>query len=76
MFNLSKQVFIVLLNFSSSLAREGDRTKHLSINDKPCMVKPTVIDLNPTYLKYYPSMISLYKCIGSFVTSYLQKYVF
>ena len=30
------------------------------------MVRPTVIDLNPVDLKYYPFMISLDKCIGSF----------
>ena len=41
MFNL----FIVLLSFSSSLAREG--TKCLSLNDESCIVRPTLIDLKP-----------------------------
>ena len=63
MFSLVKQVFIVLLNFSESLAR--DRTKCLFLNDEPCMVRPTLIDLNPVELKYYPFMISLDKYTGS-----------
>ena len=53
-------LFIVLLSFSSSLA-----TKCLFLNDEPCMVRPTLIDLNPVELKYYPFMISLNKCTGS-----------
>ena len=53
MFCLIKQVFIVLLNFS------------LFLNDEPCMVRPTLIDLIPIEPKYYPFMISLDKCTGS-----------
>ena len=60
MFSLIKQVFIVLLSFSSSLA-----TKYVSLIDEPCMVRPALIDLNPFELKYYPFMISLDKCNGS-----------
>ena len=60
MFSLIEQVFIVLLSFSKSLA-----TKCLSLNGEPCMVRPTLIDLNHVELKYYPFMISLYKCNGS-----------
>ena len=72
MFSLIKQVFIILLNFSSSLAR--DRTKCLFLNDEPCIVRSTLIDLNPVELKNYPFMISLDKCTRM---SYLyQKYVF
>ena len=29
------------------------------------MVRPTLIDMNPVELKYYPFMVSLNKCIGS-----------
>ena len=58
MFSPIKQVFIVLLSFSSSLA-----TKCVSLNDEPCIVRPTLIDLNPES-KYYPFMISLDKCNG------------
>ena len=61
-------LFIVLLSFSSSLA-----TKCLFLNDEPCMVRPTLIRLNPVQLKYYPLMISLNKCTGSCM-SYLEKY--
>ena len=65
MFSLIKQVFIVLLSFSESLARVAkvsDRTKCLSSNDEPCIVRPSLIDLNPVELKYYPFMINLDKC--------------
>ena len=53
-------LFIVLLSFSTSLA-----TKGLFLNDKPCSVRPTLIDLIPVKLKYYPFIISLNKCTGS-----------
>ena len=66
MFSLMKQVFIALLSFSSPLARVPKaRAKYLSLNDEPCMVRPTLIDLNPVELKYYPFMISLNKFTGS-----------
>ena len=61
MFSLIKQVFIVLLNFSESLA-----TNCLFLNDEPSMVRPTPTDLNTVELKYYPFMISLDKCTGSY----------
>ena len=56
-------LFIVLLSFVSSLAR--DRKKCLFLNDEPCMVRPTLIDMNPNELKCYPFVISLSKCAGS-----------
>ena len=61
MFSLIKQVFIVLLGFSESLAKQ-----YLFLNDDPCMVRPTLIDVNPVELKCYPFMISLVKCAESF----------
>ena len=60
MFSLIKQVFIVLLSFSVSLA-----TKCMFLNDEPCIVRPTLIDMNPVELKYYPFMISINKSSGS-----------
>ena len=60
MFSYIKQVFIVLLIFNSSLA-----TKYLSLNNEPCMVRPTLTDLDLVELKYYPFMISLDKYTGS-----------
>ena len=63
MFIVIKQLFIVLLSFCSSLA--CDRTKCLSLNDEPCMVRPTLIDLNLVEPKYYSFMICLDKCNGS-----------
>ena len=52
-------MFIVLLNFSDSLA-----TKCLSSNNEPYMVRLT-LDLNLSELKYYPFKTSLDKCNGS-----------
>ena len=60
MFPKIKQEFIVLLGFSESWA-----TKFLSLIDEPCMVRPTLIDLNLIKLKYYSFIISLDKCNGS-----------
>ena len=37
-------------------------TKCLFINDELCMIRPTLIAMNPFELKYYPFMISLNKC--------------
>ena len=58
MFSCIKQVFILLLSFGSSLT-----TKCVSLNDVLC-TRPALIDLNPIELRYYPSMISLDKCIN------------
>ena len=32
------------------------------LNDEPCMVKPTLIEMNLVKLKFYPFMISLNRC--------------
>ena len=61
MFGLIKQVFIAVLNFGGPLA-----TKYVSLNKEPCMIRPTLIDLNPSELKYYQLMVSLDKCSWSF----------
>ena len=63
MFSLIKQVFIVLLCFSGSLA--CDQTKCIFLNDEPCIVRPTLIDLNHVELKYHSFMTSLDKFSGS-----------
>ena len=70
MFSLIKQVFIVLFSFSSSLA-----TKCVSLNDEPYMLRPSLIDLNPFELKYYPFMISLGTCNGSYKVLSSKIYV-
>ena len=57
-------LFIVLLSFSMSLAL--DQTKCLILNDEPCMVGATLINMNPVEFKYYSAMISLNKCTGNF----------
>ena len=60
MLRLIKQVFIALLSFSRPLV-----TKCVSLNNGSCMIRPTLIDLNPIDLKYYPCMISSDKFNGS-----------
>ena len=61
-------LFILLLSFSEFLAREAnvsDQTKCLLLNDEPRMVRPTLINMNPVELEYYPFATSLNKCSGS-----------
>ena len=41
-------------------------TKCMSLNNEPCMIRPTLIDLNPVELNYYSFMISLDECNGSY----------
>ena len=60
MSRLIKQFFIALLSFSKSLA-----TKFVSLNNKPCMIRPFLVDVSPAELNYYPFMVSLGKCSGS-----------
>ena len=36
----------------------------MSLNNETCMIMPTVIDLNPVELNYYPFKISIDKCNG------------
>ena len=49
----------------------------LLIND-PCLPRPTLIDLNPIELNYYPFMITLENVMEVVILLiiYLQKYVF
>ena len=63
MSSLIKQVFPVSLSFRNFLAH--DWTKCLFLNDELCMVRPTLIDLNPVEPKHYPFMISLNKYTGN-----------
>ena len=59
MLRFIKQVLIVLLSFSRSLP-----TKCASLENEPCMNRPTFIYLNLVELNYHLLMISLYKCSG------------
>ena len=38
------------------------------MNNQPCIVGPTLADLNPNELHYYPCIISLDSCGGSYNT--------
>ena len=53
MFRLIKQVFSAWLSSIRSLA-----TKYVSLNNEPCMIWPTLINVNLIEVDYYPFMIS------------------
>ena len=40
-------------------------TKSVSLCNEPCMIRPTLIEVNTVERNYYPSMISLDTCNGS-----------
>ena len=61
------------MSFSISLAY--DRIKFLLLNDEPCMVRPTLIDMNPVELKYYLFMITSNKCTGNCNVLFPEIYV-
>ena len=48
------------MSFSESLA-----TKCVSLDNEPCMTKPTLVDLNHIELDYYSFIMNLDKCNGS-----------
>ena len=60
MFCVIRKVFIALLSTSGSSA-----TEYVSLHNEPYMIRPTLIDLNPIELNYYPFMITLDKYTGS-----------
>ena len=68
-----RQVFIVSWSFSKSLV-----TKYVSLYIKPCLIRPTFLDLHPVRIKYYPFLIALDKCTGNCksVDDLSPKYVF
>ena len=47
-------MFIALLSLRISLACES--TRSLRLNDEPCVVRTTLIDINSVELKYFPFM--------------------
>ena len=51
---------IALSTFSGSLA-----SKCVSLINEICMIRPSITDLRPAELNYYPFMISLDKYVGS-----------
>ena len=53
----------MLFCFRGSLA-----TKYMSLNDKPYMSRPALIDLNRNKLHCYPFMVSLGRCNETFNT--------
>ena len=63
MFRLIWQVFILLLSLSWLIS-----TKCVSLNNDACVARPTLIDLNPVELAYYP--FNTQRII------YLKKYTF
>ena len=69
---LIKLAFVALLRFSRSLAcvaKVFDGAKCASLNNQPCLIIPTLIDLDPDEynqrLCHYPFTIKLNRCNGS-----------
>ena len=64
MFGFIKKEFLVLLSFGGSLA-----TKCISLDNKPYIIRPTLIDLNPDECNqrwcHYSFAVSLGRCSGS-----------
>ena len=61
---LIKQIFFVLV--SVLLAFRGSlSTKCISMNNHPCMVRPTLIDLNPDEIYCHLFIISMSRCYGN-----------
>ena len=67
-----KQVFMLLMSFSESLV-----SKCVPLNNDPCIVTPTFINLNTVEPNFFPFMISLNKCSGvcNVVDDLSKKYV-
>ena len=61
MFRLIEKAFIVLVSFSGSLI-----VKCMSLNNKKCKSRLTLINLQPIELKYYLFMVGLNKFNGIF----------
>ena len=84
-YRLIKQVFIALLSFSGSLAgiaNVSNLTTCISLNNQPCMTRPTLIDLNRDEYNQrwycYTFMTNLDRCHGScnsFNDSYVRMHV-
>ena len=72
MFALIRQVFIVLLRFSRSLAsivNAVDYIKCIFLNNQQCMAQYTLNNLHSNEyiqgLRYYPFAVSLNRCMGN-----------
>ena len=66
-------MFIELLSFNRSLvniANVFNFTTCISLNNQPCITQPTLLGLNPgkynRNLHYYPFIVNLNKCNGSY----------
>ena len=72
MSGLIKQTFIVLVLvlfcFGGSMAATN-ATKFASNSNQQCMVRSTLIDLNLNEIHYYPFIISMNRCDGSWNTT-------
>ena len=56
-FRFIKSVFVAVLSFEKALTAQV--IKYISLNNKPCLARPTFIDLNSDQLLYYPFVVIL-----------------
>ena len=66
MFGLIKKIFMVLL---SNIVNGSNHTKCVSLSNKKCQIKHTLINLHPNEYSqefhYYPFVVKLDRCVGS-----------
>ena len=73
MFGFTKKTFISLLDLSSGrssacnscIAKLSDRMKCISLNNRPCQARATLVGINSNEPLYYPFTVSPNKCGGS-----------
>ena len=53
---------MIFSSYLKHVIRVSDWAKCISLSDEPCIVRPTLIFLNPSELKHYLLIISLVKC--------------
>ena len=63
-FNFIKFIFTAIISFGRPLISQY--IKCVSLNNQPCMTIPTITDLNPNELHYYPFTVSLGRFNGIF----------
>lgn len=60
MFGFIKEIFVGFLGFGGSLV--SDRTKCLSLNNRPCQARPTLVEKDSNELFYHPYTVSVNRC--------------
>ena len=68
MFRFTKQMFMVMMLAGAIMFWWIIGYKFVSMINHPCMVRPTLNDLNPDEFHYYPFINIMNRCNGSYNT--------